>query len=288
MGAGDFAEDFQDGVLAPAWLVERNGCTVVETSGALHITGTSQQTPWAGNGVHTGFLFPAGDFTVSVDFKVPTFSGSGGPPLTYLQVASESGNTVGLFYDYPYQGALGYRVQAWSDPQQFSSWLSRFGDEKTAFHRMRLEYRASSKTVTGWVDSRLVGSLVLTSPMAGRLDYWLEAVTDRAGMAIDLYYDNFHVAPGMLPPPAPAFPDNGVSVSNGVPVLTFATEAGYRYRLLSSESLADSSWLPVPALPDFPPPAGWGPRSTGAPIRIEDPGAVGGAMRWYRIEASVP
>ena len=184
-----FTDNFNNGTIDSPWQVVQNGGTIQETGGVVHITGVTNQTTWAGNGIHTGFVFPNGDFTATVQFKTPTFSGTGGAPLTYLQVNSESGNMIGIFYDYPY--GLGYRLQSWDVPtQQFGPWLNKFGDETTAFHTMTLQYTAATATVTGNIDGSSLGSLNISGqPLVGKLDYYLEGVTDRSGMNMDISYD---------------------------------------------------------------------------------------------------
>ena len=56
--------------------------------------------------------------------------------------------------------------------------------------------------------------------------------------------------------------------SNGIAALTFAAVAV--------------------APPDFPSPDGWSITSTGVPMSITDPGVVGMAQRFYRLEAAYP
>jgi len=71
-----------------------------------------------------------------------------------------------------------------------------------------------------------------------------------------------------------------------VPGFSFATVAGYKYRLICKNTLTDAVWLPVIALPDFPLPDGWSATSTGAPMALSDTNALGQAQRFYRLEAA--
>jgi hypothetical protein len=180
-----FSDNFNDGVLNPTWHVQQNGCNITETGGQLRIQGTTVQSGWGnGNGIYTDNDFPGGDFDVSVDFSVPQFSGSG-TRLIYLQ-ASCSSETVGIFYSVDNS----YCVQAWNPPQ-FSGWLAPFGDENSAFHRMRLVYDFDQKILTGYVDNYFVGSL--STLMSGNVGFTIQAATETSGMVIDTRFDNFNV-----------------------------------------------------------------------------------------------
>jgi len=87
-------------------------------------------------------------------------------------------------------------------------------------------------------------------------------------------------------PPIPVLPASAITMLGGVPGFSFATVAGYKYRLICKNTLTDAVWLPVIALPDFPLPDGWSATSTGAPMELSDTNAVGQAQRFYRLEAA--
>ena len=87
-------------------------------------------------------------------------------------------------------------------------------------------------------------------------------------------------------PPIPVLPASAITMLGGVPGFSFATVAGYKYRLICKNTLTDAVWLPVIALPDFPLPDGWSATSTGAPMALCDTNAVGQAQRFYRLEAA--
>jgi autotransporter-associated beta strand protein len=90
------------------------------------------------------------------------------------------------------------------------------------------------------------------------------------------------------PSPPPVLLGSAIKVSNGVPNFTFATTAGYSYRLVYKNTLTNTSWLPVIAPPDFPLPDGWSAASTGAPMSLSDTNTVGQPQRFYRLEAATP
>ncbi|MCK4293550.1 MAG: PEP-CTERM sorting domain-containing protein [Planctomycetes bacterium] len=154
------SDNFNDGIINPEWYVLQNGCTITESGGQLRIQGTTVQSGWGhGNGLCTDYDFPEGDFHVAVDFSVPEFSGSA-TRLIYLQAKGATSETVGLFYSY----GFGYRVQTW-DPSQFSYWLSPFGDEGSAFHRMSLMYSCDSETSGMLIDTRFDNFEVVPEPL---------------------------------------------------------------------------------------------------------------------------
>ena len=88
--------------------------------------------------------------------------------------------------------------------------------------------------------------------------------------------------------PIPVLPFSQVSVSNGVPSFSFTGVAGFKYRLVRNNDLTNSSWLPVLAPPNFPPPDGWSVISTGAPMSLSDTNTPVSPQRFYRLEAANP
>ena len=82
--------------------------------------------------------------------------------------------------------------------------LGKVGDEATAFHRMRLQYDASTQTAKGWLDDVQIGTL--NYPMSGRIQFELVTNTDKKDNEIDVYYERFELligsklaAPGLTP-----------------------------------------------------------------------------------------
>lgn len=180
-----FADDFNSESLSTVWSVEKDGCMVEQVEGALHVHGTTTEGNWKRIGVSTGYVFPEGSFTASVDFKVPKFRGQG-VPLIYL-FADSPGGKVGIFYDYPY--GHGYCVQALTTPARFSRWLFPFGNERTTYHRMKLTYDHMTETATGYVDDQIIGTV--KAPMSKNVKFQLCVSTDAPRMQVDVFFDNF-------------------------------------------------------------------------------------------------
>jgi hypothetical protein len=89
-------------------------------------------------------------------------------------------------------------------------------------------------------------------------------------------------------PPPPTLAADGFAFSDGIPILTFDTVPGYRYRLEYRDSIQAGSWLPLMQPPEFPPPAGWGTNLAGGPVSIMDTNAPDQPWRYYRIKAATP
>ena len=83
-------------------------------------------------------------------------------------------------------------MQKWN-PNTFAGRLPAFGDEATQFHHLKMQYEASSKTATGWVDDKKIGSIEV--PMWGSLTYWMGANTDSLEAPIDMTFKNFSAKP---------------------------------------------------------------------------------------------
>jgi hypothetical protein len=89
------------------------------------------------------------------------------------------------------------------------------------------------------------------------------------------------------PPPTPVLPASAITVTGGVPSFSFATVAGYKYRMVFKNALTDLTWQPVIA-PNFPVPDGWSAVSTGQPMSLSDSSAVGQPQRFYQLEVANP
>jgi hypothetical protein len=179
-------DDFNDGVINPEWNVGQDGW-VTEAGGELRIQGTTAVNDWQGYGMSIPTDITGGSFDASVDFTMPQFSGYA-HKLVYLGAKGSTSDEVGLFYSH----AAGYRVQTWT-PSQFSTWLYPFGDETSAFHRMRLMYDADAELLKGYVDDAYVGELSIQ--ITGDISFSLHVVTSGPDMEIDVRYDNFQVIP---------------------------------------------------------------------------------------------
>jgi len=123
---------------------------------------------------------------------VPKFEGTGAA-LVYLHVKTDTNRQVAIRYQ-PRAG--NYGVQGWltGGGNLDSPLLPKFGDEATTRHRLRMTYEAATKQVTGWVDSKLIGTI--TYELTGRMKFQMFGSSDRPGNKIDLYFDNFALSLG--------------------------------------------------------------------------------------------
>jgi hypothetical protein len=176
--------------MATRWTPQQNGCTIEQTGTKFHITGINDQDGWDHwNGTTTADEYPEGDFEVSADFMVPTFKGTGNA-LVYLRAKTANNNQLGILYQ-PRAGT--YQLQGWlGDSSKFSQpRLAKFGDEATAFHRLRLQYDAATQIATGWADEKQIGTLKYE--MHGKIQFEMVTNTDKKGNEIDIYFDHFEL-----------------------------------------------------------------------------------------------
>ena len=90
----------------------------------------------------------------------------------------------------------------------------------------------------------------------------------------------------LLSPPTPVLSGSAITVTGGVPTITFATVSGFKYRLAYMNALTDTSWLPVLRVtpPDS---AGW-VLATSTSMILSDTNTVGELQRFYRLQAAAP
>ncbi len=113
-------------------------------------------------------------------------------------------------------------------------------------------------------------------------------VTDSACPFSLTRYAYFHV---IILPPAPVMnpavdPNTGYTISGGMPTFTFATAAGFEYRVVSSSQLGKrlANWQPVVSgLTD---PNGW-VQASSSYMTLIDPNPVSGQL-FYRVEVTAP
>ena len=148
-----------------------------------------------------------------------------------------------------------------------------------------------------WTNSAYLGAW--TSVAATNLSFTATGLTPskayyftfRATNATSsLWADNVQSFTTLPPPmpPTPVLPGSAITFSGGIPGFTFATVAGFKYRVVFKTTLSDVSWMPVIAPPNFQSPDGWSATSTGATLSCSDAGAAGQPQRFYRIEAANP
>ena len=79
-----------------------------------------------------------------------------------------------------------------------------------------------------------------------------------------------------------------VTLSGGIPTLTFSTIPGCKYRSLYQTELSGSAWVPLIRSPRFSAPDGWSAAASGTTLAIDDPTVVGEPRRFYRLEMRRP
>jgi hypothetical protein len=144
-----------------------------------------------------------------------------------------------------------------------------------------------------WTNSAYVGEWI---NVAASLDFTAAGLTPSRN-----YHFTFRATNGLgtlwatnvlsfttLPPLTDPLLAGAFSLTNGQSRFSFPTVAGYQYRLLFKDEMTNALWSPLIAPPDFPPPDGWSPVSTGGAMLITDPGATNVPRRFYLFEALAP
>jgi hypothetical protein len=168
------------------WTPLKHGCDVEMTGTKIHVSGTNDVDGWGKeNGVTGSAEYPVQDFEISTDFLVPKFKGPGAATVI-LQARESNFSQVNLQY---YLQGNAYMLRWWTNSGEAyaKSQLRKFGDEATAYHRMRLKYDAAKHQATGWMDDKLVGTLDFE--FKSNVRFVMGASTDKKGTDIDLYFD---------------------------------------------------------------------------------------------------
>jgi autotransporter-associated beta strand protein len=148
-----------------------------------------------------------------------------------------------------------------------------------------------------WTNSAYLGawtnvaatnlSFIATGLTPGQAYYFTFRATNATSSLWAESVQSFTTLPPPVPP-TPVLPGSAITFSGGIPGFTFATVAGFKYRVVFKTTLSDASWLPVIAPPNFQLPDGWSATSTGAPLSFSDADAAGQPQRFYRIESANP
>ncbi|MCC6126156.1 MAG: hypothetical protein IT426_14435 [Pirellulales bacterium] len=216
-----YAEDFSKGISDP-WTVKSDGVKVETTNGELHISGALAEGGWLRSGIISEEVFPESDFSASLDFRVPKFAGKG-TPLVYL-IAQSKGGSVGVLYYARFQE--GYQLQDLGTGKM-TDLFPALGDEKSKYHRLRLDYEYQTKKASAYVDDQLIASRT-GSKMSGPIGFEICVSSDQPGMTVDAYFDNFSVVSppppispspakkALPPPPPPITSDSETKNANGI------------------------------------------------------------------------
>lgn len=169
------------------WNPSHQGCDVEVTGTKIHIFGTNDADGLGHeNCVNGSTEYPVQDFEIATDFMVPKFNGSG-TATVILRPRESNFSQVTLQYDVKARSYMMF----WWDHSGYAysrTRLPAFGDEATAFHRMRLKYEAATHTSTGWIDDKKVGTIDFEFKSDVR--FVVGAATDQKGNDIDLYFDH--------------------------------------------------------------------------------------------------
>ena len=186
-----FSDDFKNGIKEDNWRINARDCEVSATNGRIHIHGTINDGTDKSFRCSTKNRLPADNFTASVKFRVPQFSGTG-MRMIVLEANPAESETFGLFYKHE----TGYRVGWWGKPTKISSSRKPFRDEDETFHKMKLIYDAEKQKLTGYVDRRKVGTL-RDITISGDIRYSLViqrvAASTKPPSEVDIYFDDFEV-----------------------------------------------------------------------------------------------
>jgi hypothetical protein len=169
------------------WNPSHHGCEVELTGAKIHISGTNDADGWGQENCVTGSTdYAVQDFDISTDFMMPKFKGPGN--ATVILRARES-NFSQVTLQYYVQGNT-YMLRWWTNSGEAyaRTQLPKFGDETTAYHRMRLKYEAATHKSTGWIDDKVVGTV--NFEFKSNVRFVVGAATDKHGNDIDLYFDH--------------------------------------------------------------------------------------------------
>jgi hypothetical protein len=171
------------------WYMRTNGCQVVSSNGQIRVVGTVATSGWGrGNGITWSQRQSPGSFTASVEFQVPTFTGSG-PRLIYFGFNSARTRPCSVLF----QPGHGYELQRFG-PNSFHGHLPAFGDEDRQWHRLTLHYDQARRRMVGSVDDRKIAEIPMS--IDSLMEFSMQAATDTAGAEVDVRLQNFQYQTG--------------------------------------------------------------------------------------------
>ncbi len=192
-----FSDDFNDGVINSSW-VKFNSiprAQVTEPNGRLRISAPNTPTGWTTAGLRLATVYPLQSFECSVDFRVP----QGNPIAELGAYDAYYDNAWWVIYQHPYNYSTLYINEDWPDGQW--EWVrDAFGNENTAWHKLKMTYDAHSMTATAYVDDIFLNSktMDLTNfriEVFMVADYWMS-------VPLTVEFDNFSCVskPGKVAP----------------------------------------------------------------------------------------
>jgi predicted GH43/DUF377 family glycosyl hydrolase len=184
------------------WILENinKGVLFAQQNGRLSIEGAPLVNAPGYRPRLLTYFFPREDFTASVNFRLGADAQAGAE----LDIGgSHAAFGAGVSFD-PEQG------YAFFDQEH----LPPFGDERRAFHRLRLTYEAESGTLTGYVDDTEVGKATVAVPY---FFLGFGATSGQPGTRIHVEFDDFEASFGGGTPLAVAVPPAGLALAEKFP-----------------------------------------------------------------------
>ena len=169
------------------WTPAKSGCEVEQTGTKIHISGTNTADGWGRENVVTSSTdYPVQDFEISTDFMMPQFHG---PSMGTVILRAKESNFNQVTLQYYVQGNM-YMLRWWTNSgEAFArTQLPKFGDEATAYHRLRLKYDAATHQATGWADDKQVGTVDFE--LRSNLQFVVGVSTEKKGNDIDVTFDH--------------------------------------------------------------------------------------------------
>ncbi|MEC7678451.1 MAG: hypothetical protein VX694_04215 [Planctomycetota bacterium] len=188
-------DGFEDSTLQPLWEPHIVlGLNVVEADGKVRIFGKSPKrgVKYVTAGFDLKTPFQVNSFTAEIDALAAsgTFAGmkSRGRSFTFLAKGVD-GNHVAIQY---YEGR--YRINWKTEGEVRYLYSDAIGDELVKFHRWKIQYDASRKVASVYVDEKQIGESVnldLGDSMILGVDVWAKPYAE-----IDGTFDNFKLSSG--------------------------------------------------------------------------------------------
>jgi len=157
----EYSDDFSGATLDPFWIednVEIPGATITQGGGVLTIDVPVAPSDHSDAQLVSAVSLPLGNFTASVDFLLPQ-----GNAMAWLYARQAP---LGV------SGVHRFGVYLW-DNDRYNVWYSNddfygakycrgsFGNERTTWHRLELQYDAHAKVIGAYVDDIFLHSATL-------------------------------------------------------------------------------------------------------------------------------
>jgi autotransporter-associated beta strand protein len=246
-----------------------------EATAMLDITGFNTQigSLAGGGGIGGNVTLGAATLTVGGDNTTNTYAGiiSGDGGLTKIGTGTQTLSSANT-YTGPTRVLAG--VLACSDVAALAGGALHI----TNVAKLQLDFG----------DTRQVASLTLDGVLQPSGIYGSSSSAAPAPDDLHFVGSGTVTVSGGVPPPVLDL--SGFTLPGGVPTFTFATVAGYRYRMVHTSNVLNpmTAWQPVIDPPSYPAAEGWSVVSGGETMTITDVSAAGQPERFYRLEAAAP